>query len=552
MRRQLIKNPILAGFYPDPSIVRVKDVFYLVNSSFSFFPGIPIFKSTDLAKWTQIGYVLDRPEQLQCNHSMMSGGIFAPTIRYKDGIFYVISTNMSKGMQNFIVTATDPSGPWSDIHVIEGADGIDPSLFFDEDGRVYYTGTTRFEDESGNHQAIWCSQIDLNKMELIGKRQILWSGALVEAASPEGPHIYKKNGYYYLMIAEGGTEFYHAVTISRSKTVMGHYKGYAGNPILTHRHLGKKHFISNVGHGDLVELADGSWYMVVLASRLFNQENRIMGRETFIVPVDWEEDWPVVAPGRGMIDLEYPIPDSLEADEKTENIFVDFDGFDDKDLKYSWNFIGTPNKDFYKLEESCLKVKLLDTPIVPWDLDGASANPIQRLRTAQTRSNLSFVGRRQQHFQFEVVVECIVTAEPNDKWGLTVIQNDYNQLRLSCDVRNKNNAQELVHVCGIKTESKTYDEHLHVEEKNFGEWNVEICKDRKLYLKIIGDEGYYSFFAGSNLKRLTRIGNRIDGSFLGSETCGGFIGAYIGMFAYSAVEKEKYISFDSFFYKGLD
>lgn len=146
----MIQNPILEGFYPDPSICRVKDDFYLVTSSFSFYPGVPVFHSKDLAHWEQLGYVLDRPEQLPCSYEMLSGGIFAPTIRYHEGVFYVITTNMSMGCKNFIVTADNPRGPWSDLHVIEGADGIDPSLFFDDDGRVYYTGTRGRCQLSGN------------------------------------------------------------------------------------------------------------------------------------------------------------------------------------------------------------------------------------------------------------------------------------------------------------------------------------------------------------------------------------------------------------------
>lgn len=220
----MIQNPILPGFHPDPSICRVGDDFYLVTSSFSFFPGVPVFHSRDLKNWEQLGYVLDRKEQLPCGYEMLSGGIFAPTIRYHDGVYYMITTNMSMGCKNFIVTASNPAGPWSDMHIIEGADGIDPSLFFDEDGKAYYTGTTRGEDESGDFQAIWCCEIDLERFELKGERKLIWRGAMIDAIAPEGPHLYKKDGYYYLMIAEGGTEVYHAVTIARSEHVFGPYR----------------------------------------------------------------------------------------------------------------------------------------------------------------------------------------------------------------------------------------------------------------------------------------------------------------------------------------
>ena len=163
-----IKNPLLPGFYPDPSIVRVEDDFYMVTSSFSFYPGVPVFHSRDLAHWEQIGHVLDRPTQLPLGADWISGGIFAPTIRYHEGLFYMITTNVDHG-GNFIVTAQDPAGPWSEPHWIEGAEGIDPSLFWDEDGTAYYTGTSSGEDM--RHNKIWISRIDLTDFRLVGEKK---------------------------------------------------------------------------------------------------------------------------------------------------------------------------------------------------------------------------------------------------------------------------------------------------------------------------------------------------------------------------------------------
>lgn len=225
---------------------------------------MPVFHSRDLAHWEQIGHVLDRPTQLPLGADWISGGIFAPTIRYHEGLFYMITTNVDHG-GNFIVTAQDPAGPWSEPHWIEGAEGIDPSLFWDEDGTAYYTGTSSGEDM--RHNKIWISRIDLTDFRLVGEKKKIWGGSQVLAWCPEAPHLYKKDGWYYLMIAEGGTEHFHAVTIARSREVMGDYEGYDGNPIMTHRHLGMGAPIANTGHADIVELKDGSWYMVMLASR---------------------------------------------------------------------------------------------------------------------------------------------------------------------------------------------------------------------------------------------------------------------------------------------
>ncbi|WP_205600738.1 glycoside hydrolase family 43 protein [Gracilibacillus sp. YIM 98692] len=304
MNQEQLKNPILPGFNPDPSICRVEDDFYLVTSSFSMFPGIPIFHSKDLINWKQIGHVLDRQSQLHVTADNIVAGIMAPTLRYNKGTFYVITSNFSS-KENFIVTATDPSGPWSDPYWLKD-DGIDPSLFFDDDGKVYYTGTAR---EASGEQVIWISEFDLQNMCFIGEKKTIWGGALKNCASPEAPHLYKKDGYYYLVIAEGGTEHFHAVTVARSTSIFEYFESHKGNPIMTHRHFGKDYPICNVGHVDLVELESGEWYAVMLGSRLVDGHHKNLGRETFIAPVTWEDHWPVISPGTGRIERSYPAPD---------------------------------------------------------------------------------------------------------------------------------------------------------------------------------------------------------------------------------------------------
>lgn len=543
----MIQNPILEGFYPDPSICRVKDDFYLVTSSFSFYPGVPLFHSKDLAHWEQLCYVLDRPEQLPCSYEMLSGGIFAPTIRYHEGVFYVITTNMSMGCKNFIVTADNPKGPWSDIHVIEGADGIDPSLFFDDDGRVYYTGTTRAVEADVSYQAIWGSEIDLAEMKLVGERKILWRGAMIDAVAPEGPHIYKKDGWYYLMIAEGGTEHMHAVTISRSKEVLGNYEGYCGNPILTHRHLGKMYPICNVGHGDLVELKDGSWYMVMLASRLMDGYHKILGRETFIAPVQWEDGWPVVSPGTGKVEWSYEQPKSLPEWKPEGKLPVETDtDFTDSDLGLEWNEIGNPMGEFYRIEDSCLKLKLLKNELVPWELDGLSANVFERIPAFKGDRKVSFLGRRQQHMDFKVMAKMIFDPHEEECAGLVILQNDGNQIRFGI---HKNDLGLKEAVC-ITTKTIVHDGEQYFREKTEGVTNIS---ENSVFLVIEGKGTEYSFCISEDGVSWKVIAENVDGSFLGSETSGGFIGAYIGMFAYCAHEdRERYAAFDSFCYKALE
>ncbi|MCR4678501.1 MAG: glycoside hydrolase family 43 protein [Lachnospiraceae bacterium] len=295
------KNPILAGFYPDPSICAVNDDFYLVNSSFAYFPGLPVMHSKDLSHWEQIGNVLNRPSQLPLQDAGMSRGLFAPTIRYNDGLFYVICTNVSFG-GNFVITAENPEGPWSEPHYIEGADGIDPSLFFDEDGKCYYIGTHPNVDGcryDGDYY-IYIQEFDYKEFKLVGKRVEAWNGALRGVHWPEGPHLYKIGDWYYIIHAEGGTGPEHAISVARSKDVFGPYEGCKRNPIFTHRHLGKIYPIQYVGHGDLVQAVNGDWYMVMLAVRP-TKGFTTMGRETFLARVIFEDEWPVVNPGLGVL-----------------------------------------------------------------------------------------------------------------------------------------------------------------------------------------------------------------------------------------------------------
>lgn len=550
----MIQNPIIPGFYPDPSICRADDNYYIVNSSFSYFPGVPIFHSKDLAHWEQIGHVLDRKSQLPLTYEMISGGIFAPTIRYHQGTFYVIATNMTAGCINFVVTAKDPEGPWSEMHVIEGADGIDPSLFWDEEGTCYYTGTTRFAEESGSKQGIWCSQIDVEEFKLIGERHIIGAGAQVNSAAPEGPHIYKRQGYYYLLIAEGGTEHYHAITISRSKHIFGPYENYQGNPILTHRHLGKEYPICNVGHGDMAELQDGSWYMVMLGSRLVDGYHKIMGRETFIAPVTWEDGWPIVSKGTGKVEQTYQSPNMgeyvMNMTETSQTIYWKKDDFEEGKLGFEWNYLGTPYEDFVKVEDSCLKLQLLKKSTVPWEFNNTSGAVFTRIQMiGRTKESVSFIGRRQQHMKFEAVTKVSFYPEDAESAGIILLQNDANQIRLEAKL---NDAFKPMIQC-VKTVSTINEEMI----QHFEETIVGTCawpeKADKYYLKIVGNGARYSFYLGISETEWKEAAIDVEGGFLGSETAGGFVGTYIGMFASGGgTTKDKYAAFDYFVYKGVE
>lgn len=277
------KNPILPGFYPDPSVCVVNDTFYLVNSSFEYFPGVPIWKSTDLIHWQQIGHCLTRNSQLELQGVSPSAGIFAPTIRFHNGLFYMLTTNVSKG-GNFFVTAKNPAHEWSDpIFVDQG--GIDPTLFWDNDN-VYFLSTSA--------TGILISEININTGKRLTEPRRIWNGT--GGRYPEGPHIYKKDGYYYLLIAEGGTEYGHKVTIARSKFIDGPYESNPANPILTHANAtGQHNAIQGLGHADFVQAPNGSWWAVFLGFRPQVGKNHLLGRETFLAPVHWPTGaWPVI------------------------------------------------------------------------------------------------------------------------------------------------------------------------------------------------------------------------------------------------------------------
>jgi beta-xylosidase len=275
-------DPVIPGFHPDPSICRVGEDYYLVCSSFEYFPGVPVFHSRDLLHWTQIGNALDRPSQLCLPlDTPSSGGIYAPTLRHHDGRFWLIVTNVSDG-GNLLVTATDPAGPWSDPVRLPDVPGIDPDLAWDADGTCWCT-------VAGVHQV----RIDPRTGEVFGPPQQLWSGA-PGAKAPEAPHLYRIGEHWYLMIAEGGTERGHGVSVARGPAPTGPFEPCPSNPILTHR--GTDHPVQNTGHADLVQAHDGAWWLVLLGVRPGGGTPgwHGLGRETFLAPVSWTDGWPVV------------------------------------------------------------------------------------------------------------------------------------------------------------------------------------------------------------------------------------------------------------------
>ncbi|MDE6528437.1 MAG: glycoside hydrolase family 43 protein, partial [Muribaculaceae bacterium] len=340
------RNPVIRGFYPDPSVCRVDSDYYLVNSSFQFFPGVPLWHSRDLVNWQQIGNVLNRPSQLPLKGANAWLGIYAPTLRHHNGVFYMITTNVGNaptGSGNFLVTATDPQGPWSEPVWLEQG-GIDPSLFF-EDGKCYMT--------SNPGDGIWMCEIDPATGRQLTESTLLWQGT--GGRYPEAPHIYKRNGWYYLLIAEGGTEMGHKVTIARSRNIYGPYESNPANPILTHFcRQAQSNPIQGTGHADFVEAHDGSWWLVCLAFRTQANSQHLLGRETFLAPVTWDADgWPVVN-GNGTISLDMEVPTLPLQPTAPEQTTIDFRS--DNALGPEWVYLRNPYPDNYRLTPQGLEL----------------------------------------------------------------------------------------------------------------------------------------------------------------------------------------------------
>lgn len=518
------QNPILPGFYPDPSICRVGDDYYLVTSTFEWYPGVPIFHSRDLVHWRQIGHVLSRTSQLDLDGVAPSSGIFAATIRWHEGVFYVVTTLSDRHHQrrNFIVTARDPAGEWSDPYVLENAPGIDPSLFF-EDGRAWYCGNRTPQREDHRHTSrreIWLQELDLSTMQLKGEIFVLWDGMSHGEAVPEAPHIYHIGEYYYLIIAEGGTFHEHCVTMARSKTLIGSYEPCPLNPILTHRHLGYSAPIVAVGHADLVQTQTGEWWMVVLGARPFGGYYYNLGRESWLLPCAWEDGWLLPSPGTGRVEFSYPRP-ALPLHTMPSQPACDH--FDADTLALCWNMLRTPRTDWYSLSARLgwLQINL-------------------RPETLAEHSNLAFIGRRQQHMNFAARARmAFMPNNPHEFAGLAVVQND--RFHLHCLIGRGEDGTVTARLT-----QRSHGDDTTLAEVSLPDYSGEV------FWKIEAHGMDYRFYYALKPEAWQPLGDAVNGGFLSSTVSNGFTGVYIGMYATSSGQPStNHADFDWFEYLEL-
>lgn len=484
------QNPIIPGFNPDPSIVRVGGDYYLVTSSFEYFPGIPIYHSRDLVNWTQIGNCIGRENALPLKDATDSGGIWAPTIRYYQGTFYITATLDVMG--NFIICSRTPEMGWSKpVFVPMG--GIDPSLLF-EDGNAYYCTNHRVNPD---REEISMAIVNPDTGELLSAIQLLWEGT--GGGYTEAPHVYHIGEWYYLLTAEGGTNFNHMVTIARSRDIWGPYESCPHNPILSNRHDTTKQ-VQCTGHGDLVQDGNGHWWMVHLGTRLSRRTMTNLGRETFLSPVQWQDGWPAVGvDGQAVINGEGPLE---EAQQELPAFHPDF--FNPQ-WEPQWLFLREPDWRCYHRGQGTLCL-----------------DPAQPFTFAALRPR-NFACALQASF-------CFSPQMVGDEAGLMVyLASDF-------------------HYCFAKV--KHLDGEYVVLEKTAEDFSQTAFKQRigegKLTLKLVADKEYYHFYFALNEDPLREVA-KASTRFLSCEVAGRcFTGTVMGVCAKAAGNTSAVMRIDDF------
>jgi alpha-N-arabinofuranosidase len=508
-------NPILKGTYPDPAIMRVGKDFYLANSTFAWFPGLPIFHSTDLVHWTQIGNAIDRPGMLDFRRLGLSRAVFAPTLSHHDGLFYILNTCVDCG-GNFLITAKNPKGPWSDPVWLPAVEGIDPYLFFDDDGDalVVFNGEPPEKPEYSGHRAIWAIGYDVKTQKTVGEPKLLLDKGVNPAAKPiwpEGPHILKKDGWYYLVAAEGGTAEGHSQVVLRSKSALGPYVPYAHNPILTQRGLPKDRPlpITSAGHATLLDTPDGKWWATFLAVRPYGDDLYNTGRETFLLPVEWKDGWPVILEDGKTIPYVHAKPDlpaTTPAPPPTAGAFKVREEFDGQALPLNWVTMRIPQQRWWRLESG--KLVLTARP----DTIGGMTQP-------------SFWGRRQQHINASA--STLMRFDPTkagDKAGMVAMQNDDHFFFLGL-TRDADGQARIV------LERRAGHEDP-AEGVRVASALITLKAGAPVWLKITARGGVYDFSYALAPDRWTTLKTGEDGTILSTKKAGGFVGALLGVYAH--------------------
>ena len=511
-------NPVIRGFYPDPSVCRRGEDFYLVNSSFAYYPGIPIWHSTDLVNWKQLGYVLNRKSQLNIKDLRMSRAVYAPDIQFNEhnNTFYVVYTTVDMG-GNFYVKTTNPKyNHWSDPIPLPEVGGIDPSFFFDIDGKAYIVNNDApsYPAEYDGHRAIWIHEFDVKTGKVVkGTSKVIIDKGTNPEKKPiwiEGPHLYRVNNKYYLMAAEGGTAEAHSEVIFSADSVMGPYKQCPINPILTQRNLpaGRKDAVTCTGHADLIQDINGNWFSVFLGCRPYKDDFYNTGRETFLLPVTWNDEQPIILKEGESVPLK--LKKGMLRPENRD-LTGNCDDFMANKLSNQWNFIRTPQE-----------------PANSWyQVGGGKLRITPRPVALDSYGNPSFIGERVISKEYTATVHLdYLPLKEGEFAGMACFYNDEHFYILGKTVNSK--GKMVIRLSG-RNQDKTFSEEQLIPNKK---------KLSELILKVkqVGDKMQFSYYfqeAKAENKVEMKFSEQ-DATVLSTKVAGGFTGAYIGMYATTA------------------
>lgn len=510
-------NPILEGFYPDPSIVRVGRDYYLVNSTFAWFPGMPVFHSTDLVHWTQIGNAIDRPGQLSFDKLDMGQGLYAPDISWHDNVFYIVNTCVGCG-GNFVITAKSPQGPWSNPVFLPEVTGIDVSLFFDDDGSAWLVhngpppGTPRYP----GHTALWLQRFDLKSLKVVGGPQLLVDSGVHPEQKPiwiEGPHIFKRKGIYYLIAAEGGTAENHSEVVFRSDRVTGPYVPLASNPILTQRDLPEDRArpITSTGHAKFVETQLGQWWAVFLGVRPYDRAGDFnTGRETFLMPVRWSNGWPRITGSGELVpwtNRAPKLPHGPRPSIPTSGDFTIRQEFNTPGLPTGWMMLRNPVSHWWRIQGGALRLEAREARL------GELGNP-------------SFIARRQQHLNVTATTRIRFRPLSDDaEAGLVAFQNHEHWFFLTI---GREQGKPVVRLRRRSGGEEPTDGTIVAQAP------LPATPGAPVELRISAHDGSYDFGWSLEGKGWRTLVNNADGTILSTKKAGGFTGAAFGLYAHDS------------------